>query len=136
MDTFFALEIFSTFFLTGLIWTVQLVHYPSFLFVADSNYKSFQTFHMRKITYIVAPMMLLELLLSAMNLYRYQSESFVIGFIIVSLIWINTILWNIPLHKKLLQKKELPIIRKLIVANWPRTILWTLKSLLLLYFLR
>lgn len=129
------LEIFITFFLTGLIWTIQRVHYPSFIYIDNKDYLDFQYFHMRRITQIVAPLMLTELALSLVNLYKSSFEAlFIINTALVVLIWLNTFFWNIPLHKKLTLKKEPLIIKELVISNWPRTILWTIKSLLLLYY--
>ena len=58
---------FISFSLVGLIWTIQVVHYPSFSYVDNDHYIDFQHFHMRAITYIVMPLMLFEL---AFEIYR------------------------------------------------------------------
>lgn len=51
----------STFALTGLIWTVQLVHYPTFRYVSASQFVAFETFHQRRMSYVVVPLMSIEL---------------------------------------------------------------------------
>ena len=53
---------------TGLIWIVQLVHYPGFLRISPETYTSYQQFHMRAISFIVAPSMVLELVLTIAGL--------------------------------------------------------------------
>ena len=55
--------------LTGLIWTVQLVHYPSFQFIEKDSFVEFEKFHQRKISILVIPLMILEVLLSFYNLF-------------------------------------------------------------------
>ena len=52
----------STFVMVGIIWIVQLVHYPSFAFVDVTRYIEFQTFHERNISFIVVPLMVVEAL--------------------------------------------------------------------------
>ena len=47
--------------MVGVIWVIQLVHYPSFHFIDKDIYDSFQKFHMNKISIIVIPVMILEL---------------------------------------------------------------------------
>ena len=50
-------NVVSTLFLVGLIWMVQVVHYPLFDDVGEPNYVSYQQRHQTSITYIVGPMM-------------------------------------------------------------------------------
>ena len=57
---FFFHLIFSAI-MVGVIWVIQLVHYPSFHFIDKDIYDSFQKFHMNKISIIVIPVMILEL---------------------------------------------------------------------------
>ena len=45
----------ATLFLVGLIWMVQIVHYPLFDDVDEQSYVSYQQRHQSSITYIVGP---------------------------------------------------------------------------------
>ena len=54
-------NVVSTLFMVGLIWMVQIVHYPLFDDVGQENYLSYQQRHQTNITYIVGPVMLIEL---------------------------------------------------------------------------
>jgi hypothetical protein len=58
--------------LLSLIWIVQLVHYPSFQFIDANRFISFQHFHMQSITYVVAPLMFLELGVTIWLCYQHQ----------------------------------------------------------------
>lgn len=122
--------------LTGLIWTIQLVHYPSFVFVAKDNFSDFMSFHMKSITYIVAPLMIIELIASiCLVFYSYDTLS-IINIIYVLLIWLSTFLLSIPCHNQLKKNHDHKVINQLIKTNWPRTILWSLKagtSIIILY---
>ena len=62
MSLVLILHIFGTFFLTGLIWVIQLVHYPAFRFVESSAFINFERLHTQRISLIVIPLMFTELL--------------------------------------------------------------------------
>jgi len=136
LDYWIVIHLVSTVFMVGLIWIVQLVHYPSFSFVDKSLYRDFQYFHMQRITYIVAPVMVIELLSASVILYKYYMNwYFSLSILVLALIWVNTALLNIPVHNKLLANKDEMLINKLVLYNWPRTILWSLRVILLIFFI-
>lgn len=123
----------------GLIWIVQVVHYPGFLRIGSEGYQAYQQFHMRSITTVVGPSMLAELLSSAMLLLfiREINQPYLvwISLLLLVLIWINTALWAVPSHNKLLDGYDANLITKLIQINWWRTVAWTLRTILLGYVL-
>ena len=131
MTLIFLLELFSTFFLTGLIWTVQIVHYPSFKYIAEKVFFDFTGFHAKRISFIVVPMMLLELATSSYLMIEEINLFSSTKFVLVLLIWLSTFLLSVPIHGKLNKNRDEALIRKLIVTNWFRTILWSAKSIIL-----
>ena len=46
----FYLHLVATSIMIGVIWVVQLVHYPSFHYIDRNRYGLFQQFHMRYIS--------------------------------------------------------------------------------------
>ena len=40
--------------LTGLIWTIQVVHYPLFARVGEAEWRAYEREHQRRITLVVA----------------------------------------------------------------------------------
>ena len=128
MDYIVFINLISTLLLTGLIWTIQLVHYPSFKYVSEEKFSVFMEFHMKNITYLVGPLMLIEIIVSA-NLFSLAIDKLIIiNLLIVTLIWLSTLFLSIPCHNKLKDGYQLQTIKKLTLTNWPRTILWSLKS--------
>ena len=127
------LHLFSCFAMTGIIWVIQLVHYPSFAFIDPTRSKRFQGFHMKWITFIVGPLMVLELFSAAFLVVKLydQNLSWVLLLFLV-LIWFNTMIFNIPCHNALMESYSDENVRKLVLWNWPRTILWSVRSGLLL----
>ncbi len=128
---------FSSFFLCGLIWCVQLVHYPFFLRTAKAHFADHIRFHKIRISWIVVPVMVTELTSSAILAFR--SETFtnwhIAGLSIVILIWLVTFLVQVPLHTKLSDGYNESTVKKLVHTNWIRTLLWTVKSLSSLFIL-
>jgi hypothetical protein len=51
----------ATLTMLGVILVVQLVHYPLFRHVGAASYATYQAEHVRRITWIVAPLMTTEL---------------------------------------------------------------------------
>jgi uncharacterized membrane protein len=139
MDTLFLTQLLVSFFLCGLIWIVQLVHYPSFKYIDKDVFVKFEVFHTRNISLIVVPAMIIELV-TALLLFTSQPQSdiyILINLILVILIWIATLVFSMPYHNKLSKSKDIKSINKLINTNWLRTAIWSTKSLLLLWiFLR
>lgn len=119
--------------MTGLIWLIQLVHYPTFKYVDKNNFTDFSDFHTKQITKIVLPAMLLEIATSAVLIYLNFNILFVINFILNSIIFITTFFLSVPKHEKLKIEKNKFIINSLILTNWPRTLIWSLRSLILIY---
>ena len=126
------LNLSTTWALFGLIWIVQLVHYPAFEFVDASNFHAFHQHHTKSITLIVMPLMLAELGLS-IYLAKEQSTVYIGPLILVGLIWLSTFLIQVPIHNTLGAGKDSFLIQKLVNTNWIRTILWTIKALWLSY---
>lgn len=50
----------ATWFMTGLIWFVQIVHYPLMGAVPGDAFRVYQELHQRRTTWIVGPVMLVE----------------------------------------------------------------------------
>jgi len=119
--------------LVGLIWTIQLIHYPAFLYVDKTAFVAFEAMHVRKITWLVAPLMITEALTAGLlvHLSGFALE-FVLAMLIVILIWASTFLLSVPCHRILAREKDINAIQRLIRTNWIRTFFWTLKFVLLL----
>lgn len=65
----------ATWALIGLIWTIQLVHYPLFAQVGRHTFKAYHHRHTTQITWVVAPLMLMELITAAWLVMTGSRES-------------------------------------------------------------
>ena len=124
---------FCCYFLTGLIWVIQLVHYPSFNFAQKDNFSTFMNFHQMRISLIVVPIMILELLLAVFLVYIKSSSLSWINLILLLGIWLSTFILSVPKHANLTGGFSQEMVHSLVNTNWPRTILWSLRSILLIF---
>ena len=133
MDLLFFLNVISAFLLTGVIWTIQIVHYPSFHYIDKLSFTNFHHFHERRISIIVMPLMLIELTTStALYINNMSSIVFALNLLIVVLIWCSTFFIQVPIHSILSEKKDKKLIEKLVNTNWIRTFLWSMRMLLII----
>jgi uncharacterized membrane protein len=126
------IHLVSCAFMTGLIWTIQILHYPAFLKIQKELFTTFHQQHSRNITFIVAPMMLIELVTSVFLIKLHSL--FVVNLIFLIGIWLCTFFLSIPLHSKLAEARSEIIIAKLVSTNWPRTLLWSIRLILLVAY--
>ncbi len=127
------MSLYSCLMMTSVIWLVQLTHYPSFKFIDKKDFLTFHQFHSSSITFIVFPLMLIELLSTGYLLLTLKNSFWAINFLLVILTWLSTLLVSIPIHSKLSKEKNEKIIKSLVITNWPRTIFWSLRSIILLW---
>ncbi len=119
----------STAVMVGVIWVIQLLHYPTFHYIEKNNYSQFQKFHMNRISYIVIPAMVIEMLSGIMLLII--NDDFIISFSLLVCIWIITFVFFTNIHQRLLSKYENTAVEKLVNLNWIRTAFWTVRLVIL-----
>ena len=105
MKFILAIQLFSTLFMVGLIWFVQVVHYPLFANVGREHFTQYEQLHQRLTTWVVAPVMLLELgtafaLFNTTALGMSSIEAS-IGIGLLAVIWTSTWLLQVPAHELL-----------------------------------
>ncbi|MBL8891213.1 MAG: hypothetical protein JNL67_14635 [Planctomycetaceae bacterium] len=122
----------ATFFLAGLIWMVQVVHYPLFNDVGKENYIRYHQRHQNNISLIVGPVMLIELATAILLIWaideRIDRTLVYVGLGLVLLIWLSTALIQVPCHEKLARGFDPVAYRWLVNSNWIRTIAWTARG--------
>ena len=131
------LHLIATSVMVGVIWVIQLVHYPSFHFVELKQYTTFQRFHMARISYVVIPAMLTELFtLILIVISMDQIDNLVLASaILLIFIWLMTAVFFSGVHQKLTLGYDQTVVDKLVKLNWGRTLLWTLRLLLISFYI-
>jgi hypothetical protein len=124
----------ATWSMVGLIWIVQIVHYPLFAKVGSETFPTYQKGHTKRITFIVMPLMFAELgtalALCALPLSPTAHQIAVVGTALLGIIWLSTFLVQVPLHDGLLKGFSETHHQRLVRTNWVRTIAWTLRGVL------
>ena len=126
---FLKINIYSNIYLIAISIMVQLTIYPSFKNYSHSKFKSFHSSYTKKMFFIVAPIMILELLSA---LYLLIKNSFLIPTIIIGFIWLITFFFIVPIHDSLNYNFNIRVHKKLLHLNFIRTTFWILKFLIML----
>jgi len=84
----------ATLYMVGLIWFVQVVHYPLMGAIGDSEFSAYEQRHMSLTTWVVAPPMLIEAA-TALLLFWFRPTGvsiwFVwVGVILLAITWLST----------------------------------------------
>lgn len=124
--------LFLTGFFTGLIWFVQIIHYPLFLHIAPNNFTNFEQRHTKLTGLLVAPTMVAELIFG-IGFWYFSSPSIWnhLALVLLFIVWLSTFLIQVPIHQKLSQERNESQIKKLINTNWIRTICWTGRAIIM-----
>ena len=135
----FAGQLAAAWFMTGLIWVIQLVHYPLFDQVSPERFVAFEKLHAQRITWIVGPVMLLELALAvgcfaAAPTADLRSWCLAAGLLLAAC-WVTTAALSVPAHNKLAAAWSADAHRSLVDTNWIRTVCWTARGVLLVAIL-
>lgn len=125
----------ATVFMTGLIWFVQVVHYPLMARVPGAALAEYERGHMARTTPLVASAMGLELLTAAWLVLapppglgeRGRALAW-LGAGLLGIIWGSTWGVQVPLHDRIAKGGGAAVVRRLVLTNWARTIAWTVRS--------
>ncbi len=122
----------ATLFMTGLIWFVQVVHYPMFANVGADAFAAYAQRHSSLTTWVVGPVMLIELgaaiaLVVNASVPRWMSWT---GAGLLAAVWLSTLLLQAPRHEELARGFDPSAHATLVATNWIRTIGWSLRALL------
>ncbi len=128
----------TTLFMTGLIWFVQIVHYPLMGRVGGDAFGRYEAAHTRLTTWVVGPPMLAEGVTAIMILVRrpawlpaWQAWT---GLALLALIWISTAALQVPAHRRLAGGFDPAAHRRLVSTNWIRVVAWSLRAALVLHW--
>ncbi len=138
MDPILLACVFPTFAMTGLIWFVQIVHYPLFASVGREHFMKYEQRHAFLTTWVVLPLMFLELGTSiwlAMETADASKPIMVGGAIATVMIWASTFALQVPQHRILERGFDEAAWRFLVNSNWIRTVLWSVRSISLCWVL-
>lgn len=122
----------ATWTMVGVIWVMQLVHYPLFALVGQDGFPAYERRHQAAITWIVGPAMLLELGTAVLLATTHRLPAFGgLAWVGLALVLLNALLTATvqgPLHGRLAGGFDGDLHRRLVRSNWVRTAAWSVRG--------
>ena len=124
----------------GLIWFVQVVHYPLFARTDTTHSPDYAEENQRRTAPVVLPPMLVEAvtatLIAITPPQAIGRPAALAGLAMVAALWLSTLLVQMPLHAQLKHAGHTPAtVAALVQSNWLRTILWSARAMLAIWML-
>lgn len=120
--------------MVGLIWFVQVVHYPLFAAVGADGFAAYERAHQRRTSFVVGPCMgaegVLALVLVARPPDGLGRALPLVGLALLGVVQASTVLLQVPAHGALAAGFDARAARRLVRTNWVRTAGWTARGVL------
>lgn len=127
----------ATLFMVGVIWFVQVVHYPLFSRIGPEKFSLYSEAHSRLTTYVVGPPMLVEASTALLLVFQRPEgvplAAALIGLALVVAVWLSTALLQVPRHTTLGSGFDRGAWSGLVLSNWVRTVAWSARGGLVLW---
>lgn len=139
-ETILAAQALASSAMCGLIWFVQVVHYPLFAHTDTTHSPDYPDENQRRTAPVVIPPMLVEAAtatLIALNPPPAIGRPMALaGLAMVAILWLSTLIVQMPLHGRLKHDGHAPAtVAALVNTNWLRTVLWSARGLLAIWML-
>ncbi|MEO1666555.1 MAG: hypothetical protein AAFU54_18105 [Chloroflexota bacterium] len=129
----------ATLIMVGVIWFVQVVHYPLYSRINPDAFPNYEVAHVNLVTLVVGPAMFIEagtaLLLLVSPPDNVPLWVLILGLVLVGVVWAVTVFVNVPQHNQLSFQFDAGVHRALVLSNWIRTIAWSARGILMLWVL-
>ena len=110
-----------------LIWMIQLIVYPSFLFYTAKELIAWHKIYTKAIALIVIPLMLGQLGIAIYQVFLLQNTYTLTSIVLVVFLWGITLLKFAPMHQQISEgNTHVQLLKKLVQNNWIRTLIWTI----------
>ena len=127
-----SIHAFAALYMCGLIWFVQVVHYPLHGLVGMEAFQDYQAAHVRRTSLVVIGPMLIEFMTAGLLVAVSWSQTFdplaAVGFLVLLKAWVATFMLSVPAHRKLEAGFSQAAHRQLVLTNWVRTFAWTVRA--------
>ena len=127
--TLLLLHAAATLAMTGVIWFVQLVHYPLLRFAAADDFERFAAAYQRRTTWVVLPLMSAEVATAIWIFVAGPEGSRALA------AWGLALLAQVPLHRRLARGFDERAGGRLVGSNWLRTAAWSARAVVALAML-
>ncbi len=136
MELILLAHVAATLFMVGVIWFVQVVHYPLFEKVGAAGFPAYSEAHSRLTGPVVGPPMLIEAVTAVALLFsRPEGVPPALawaGLALLALVWASTAILQVPRHRALGLDFDPGSHRFLVASNWVRTGAWSARGAVVL----
>ena len=126
------LNLVATCVMVGVIWFVQLVHYPLLALIGIDRAPEIAIEHQRRTAWVVGLPMAVEGVTTLVLLFARPDgvDAWLawLGAVILAVVLASTVLLSVPLHERMANSPDTTIGRRLVVTNWPRTLGWSSRA--------
>lgn len=124
----------ATLFMVGLIWFVQVVHYPLMAAVGEDRFVAYENRHRNLTGAVVGLPMAVEGVCS-LWLFFAPPEGLdrtlpFIGGVVLAVVLASTVWLQVPMHDRLSRGFDEQSARRLVTTNWIRTVGWSARGAL------
>jgi hypothetical protein len=134
VDALLIVHVAATWFMTGVIWFVQVVHYPLMAGVGRPGFAAYEAEHTRRTSWVVVVPMVVEaataIALVIVARPDVPSVEAWIGLALVMVVWLSTALLQVPRHRELQDGFDPRAHARLVSSNRLRALIWTARSIL------
>ena len=135
MTTVLIISTLATWAMVGLIWMVQVVHYPMLATYSALAPATAAIDHQKRISWVVGPLMAAEGVTALILMFsRPATMSWLSAWVAAGLLGVallSTVLVQVPLHARLAERHDPEVGDRLIASNWARTLAWTARGVVL-----
>jgi hypothetical protein len=129
----------GTLVMVGVIWFVQLVHYPLLALIGRDRAAEVAREHQRRTGWVVGAPMAVEGVTTLILLAnRPDGVSVLLPWVAACFLAVAlgcTVLLSVPLHEKMANQPDETVGQRLVTTNWPRTIAWSVRGVLVVVML-
>ena len=133
-DLVLLINLLSTWTMVGVIWFVQVVHYPLLSVVPVQSAASVAVEHQRRTGWVVgAPMALEGVTTLALLVLVPEGVAWFVPWLAgipLAVALGATIFLSVPRHECMAREPDAQVGKELVSTNWVRTIAWTVRGLI------
>jgi hypothetical protein len=136
METVLILHCAVTCYMAGVIWFVQVVHYPLFSRVGKEGFGAYEHAHVQRTGWAVGPPMIAELGFASILVWSAPGVLAWAGLGLVASLWLTTIIFQVPAHRRLRMGFDELAYHRLLITNWLRTAAWSARVIIAILLLQ
>ncbi len=137
MNSIVLLNLAATLLMVGIIWFVQVVHYPLYTRISVDSFPRYEVDHIQLVTLVVGPTMLIEAGTALLMLVSPPPQVplwvLLFGLALVGVVWATTVFIHVPQHNALSNRFDETVHSAMIMTNWIRTVAWSVRGVLMLW---